>query len=82
MIDETMVRIVDALFRYFARQMSLKSDLLIEDAIDGLWNIHEEGSLMMGVSPWSLVARTVLSAAHKPERTGHWLNSSARWISL
>ena len=47
MIDETMVRIVDALFRYFARQMSLKSDLLIEDAIDGLWILLEEGSLRL-----------------------------------
>ena len=50
MIDETMVRIVDALFRYFARQMSLKSDLLIEDAIDGLWILLEEGSLRLACS--------------------------------
>jgi len=47
MIDEAMVRIVDALFRYFAREMSLKSDLLIEDAIEGLWILLEEGSLRL-----------------------------------
>ena len=47
MIDETMVRIVDALFRYLAREMSLKSGLLIEDAIEGLWILLEEGSLRL-----------------------------------
>jgi hypothetical protein len=47
MIDETMVRIIDALFRHYAKQMSLKSDLLIEDAIDGLWILLEEGSLRL-----------------------------------
>ena len=50
MVDETMVRIVDALFRHLARQMSLKGGLLIEDAIDGLWVLLEGGSLRLVVS--------------------------------
>jgi hypothetical protein len=33
-IDETTVRIVDALFRHFAKQVSPKKGISIEDAID------------------------------------------------
>ena len=46
-IDETTVRIVDALFRHFAKQVSPKNGISIEDAIDASWLLLERGSLQL-----------------------------------
>ena len=46
-IDETTVQIVDALFHHFAKQMSPKRGISIEDAIDGSWFLLERGSLRL-----------------------------------
>jgi hypothetical protein len=46
-IDETTVRIVDALFRHFAKQLSPKNGISIEDAIDASWLLLERGSLRL-----------------------------------
>jgi hypothetical protein len=46
-IDETTVRIVDALFRHFAKQVSPKNGISIEDAIDASWLLLERGSLRL-----------------------------------
>jgi hypothetical protein len=67
-IDETTVRIVDALFRHFAKQVSPKKGISIEDAIDASW--LGSSTAMMGISPWSLVARTVPSGVRRRGKTG------------
>jgi hypothetical protein len=42
-IDETTVRIVDALFRHFAKQVSSKNGISIGDVIDASWLLLERG---------------------------------------
>jgi hypothetical protein len=46
-IDETTVRIVDALFHHFAKQVDPKRGISIEDLIDGSWYLLERGSLRL-----------------------------------
>jgi hypothetical protein len=43
-IDETTVRIVDALFRHFAKQVDPKRGISIENLTDGSWYLLERVS--------------------------------------
>jgi hypothetical protein len=45
---ETMVRIVDVLFRHFAEQVSPQTGFSIEKATAGLWILFERGDLVTG----------------------------------
>ena len=49
-IDETMIQVVDALFRHFAQQVGPQTGFSIEKATAGLWGLFERGDLRLVAS--------------------------------
>ena len=79
-LDENEVWIVDALFHEMAKQ---SGGLSVEDWVNGSWDLFERGCLRlvddgkhMGIEPCD-----GNRAERRTQRTGRWLNSSARWIA-